>query len=60
MIKLIGIAALAAMMAVPAHAQTPIGATTRQCRAHHAGYHKCARPEASNRTQKSLDRPSGK
>jgi hypothetical protein len=61
MIRLIGIAALAAIMAVPAHAQTrrdPIGAAPRQAEPVTPGTTSVPGPMHPNRTKKSLDSPS--
>jgi hypothetical protein len=61
MIRFIGIAALAAMMAIPAHAQTrrdPIGATRRQAEPVTPGTSSVPGRVYPNRSQKALESPS--
>jgi hypothetical protein len=63
MIRLIGIAALAAIMTVPAQAQTrrdPIGAAPRQAEPVTPGTTSVPGPRHPNRAKKSLDSPSSK
>lgn len=61
MIRLIGVAALATVLALPAHAQTrgdPIGAAPRQAEPVTPGTTSVPGPRHPNRTKKSLDSPS--
>ena len=61
MVRLIGIAALAAMMSVPAQAQTrrdPIGATQRQAEPVTPGTATVPGRIHPNRSQKALESPS--
>jgi hypothetical protein len=61
MIKIIAIAALAAMTALPAYGQSrrdPIGAAPRQAEPVTPGTTSVPGPRQPNRTKKSLDSPS--